>query len=66
MPAKDIAEFGGGGDRAEVGEHLLFPVAVLWPVYGLLWLAADALWSFVDRDGRALHDRLLGTSVTAR
>lgn len=42
---------------------LLFPVAVLWPEYGVLWLTADALWSFVDRNGQLLHDRLLGTSV---
>ncbi|MDA0632338.1 RDD family protein [Nonomuraea sp. MCN248] len=54
---------GAGAGKAAL-RALLFPVAVLWPVYGVLWLAADVLWSFVDRDGRMLHDRLLGTSVT--
>ncbi|MFI6705168.1 RDD family protein [Nonomuraea sp. NPDC050478] len=56
----------GAGPGKAALRALLFPVAVLWPEYGVLWLAADALWSFADRDGRMLHDRLLGTSVTAR
>ncbi|MGI5267761.1 RDD family protein [Nonomuraea sp. CA-218870] len=54
----------GAGPGKAALRALLFPVAVLWPEYGVLWLAADALWSFADRDGRMLHDRLLGTSVT--
>ncbi|MFC6679903.1 RDD family protein [Nonomuraea ferruginea] len=54
----------GAGPGKAALRALLFPIAVLWPAYGVLWLAADALWSFADRDGRMLHDRLLGTSVT--
>ncbi|MEV4835648.1 RDD family protein [Nonomuraea sp. NPDC049486] len=53
----------GAGPGKAALRALLFPVAVLWPVYGVLWLAADVLWSFVERDGQMLHDRLLGTSV---
>ena len=56
----------GAGTGKAVLRALLFPVAVLWPSYGVLWLAADVLWSFVDHDGRLLHDHLLGTSVRSR
>lgn len=54
---------GAGWGKAAL-RALLFPVAVLWPEYGLLWLAADVLWWYAD--GRTLHDRLLGTTVRAR
>ncbi|MFG1945957.1 RDD family protein [Nonomuraea sp. NPDC048826] len=53
----------GAGPGKAALRALLFPVAVLWPTYGLLWLALDVLWSFVDKEGHLLHDRLLDTSV---
>ncbi|MEN3533518.1 RDD family protein [Microbispora sp. ZYX-F-249] len=42
---------------------LAFPFLAAVPGIGLVLLFADGLWMFLDPDGRAPHDRLLGAAV---
>ncbi|MGN9787511.1 RDD family protein [Nonomuraea sp. ZG12] len=57
----------GTGGRLGVGRAALralaFPLVVLVPGVGLLWLLVDGLWMLLDAEGRVLHDRLLGAAV---
>ncbi|MER7128624.1 RDD family protein [Streptosporangium saharense] len=54
--------------RAGAGRMALrsvaFPLLALVPGVGLWCLLADGLWMLFDREGRVLHDRLLGFVVT--
>ncbi|MFF4989582.1 RDD family protein [Streptosporangium saharense] len=53
--------------RAEAGRMALrsmaFPLLALVPGAGLWCLLVDGLWMLFDREGRVLHDRLLGFAV---
>ncbi|MEV4094325.1 RDD family protein [Streptosporangium saharense] len=54
--------------RAGAGRMALrsvaFPLLALVPGVGLWCLLVDGLWMLFDREGRVLHDRLLGFAVT--
>ncbi|GGL02890.1 hypothetical protein Sme01_19440 [Sphaerisporangium melleum] len=61
---------GAGEAKPGVGRvalrTLVFPGAVFVPVVGPFVLVIDVLWTFLDPDGRTLHDRLARTVVTPR
>ncbi|WP_091097733.1 RDD family protein [Nonomuraea pusilla] len=54
---------GGGRVRRAALRALLFPVLVVMPGFGMIWLFLDGLCALVDPDGRAAHDRFTGGRV---
>ncbi|WP_030455290.1 RDD family protein [Herbidospora cretacea] len=45
---------------------LIFPLLVFVPFAGPVILIANGMWTLLDPEGRALHDRLLNTEVTRK